>query len=207
MGLYARYLFPRLLDAMLGTPEFGRYRQQALAPARGRVLEIGFGTGLNLAHYPATVRELTVIDTENLLPARVAARIRACAIPVIPMQLDAQGRLPFADESFDSVVSTLTLCSIDRADAALAEVRRVLRADGQFVFFEHGRSDDARIAQRQDRFNWLQRILGCGCNMNRPMDQLIRAAGFALPALDRFLMPDAPRVLAEMYRGVAVISE
>ena len=207
MGLYAKHIFPRLLDAALGTAEFGRHRQRALAPARGRTLEIGFGTGLNLAHYPAIVSDLTIIDSERMLRERVAQRIAACPIPVTAMQLDAQGRLPFDDGSFDSVVSTLTLCSIDRTAPALAEVRRVLRADGQFIFFEHGRSDDPRTAQRQDRFNWLQRIIGCGCNMNRPIDQLIRAAGFELEALDRFLLPETPRVLAEMYRGVASKTE
>jgi ubiquinone/menaquinone biosynthesis C-methylase UbiE len=119
------------------------------------------------------------------------------------MQLDAQGRLPFEDQSFDSVVTTLTLCSIENTEPALAEIRRVLKPDGKFIFWEHGRSDDATVARRQDRFNPLQRIIGAGCNMNRKIDDLISAAGFEITTLDRFLMPKTPRILAEMYRGIA----
>ena len=203
MGLYTKYIFPCLLDWTLGTPEFGKYRRRALAAAQGHTLEIGFGTGLNLPHYPSAVTQLTVLDSENMLRRKVAARIAACALPVNQMQLDAQGRLPFGDETFDTVVTTLTLCSIADTTPALAEIRRVLKPAGQFLFFEHGRSDDALVAARQDRFNPLQKIIGAGCNMNRPMDGLIRQAGFEISELERFVMPKTPRVLAEMYRGCA----
>jgi SAM-dependent methyltransferase len=203
MGIYSKYVFPRFLDWTLGTPELGKYRRLALAPARGRVLEIGFGTGLNLPYYPETVTDLVVLDSENMLERRVARRIAACPIPVTRMQLDAQGRLPFDDRSFDSVVTTLTLCSIENPAPALAEIRRVLKSGGEFVFWEHGRSDDREVARRQDRFNPLQRLIGAGCNMNRPIDRLIREAGFDIARLDRFLLPKTPRLLAEMYRGVA----
>ena len=203
MGLYANYIFPRLLDWSLGAPEFGEYRRRALEPARGETLEIGFGTGLNLSYYPEAVTKLTVIDSENMLPERVERRIAACPIPVTKMRLDAQGRLPFDDHTFDMVVTTLTLCSITDTAAALAEVRRVLKRDGQFVFFEHGRSDDPKVARRQDQFNPIQKIIGVGCNMNRRIDRLIEDAGFQIGRLDRFLLPKTPRLLAEMYRGVA----
>ncbi len=203
MGLYAKYIFPHLLDWTLGTPEFGKYRRAALAAARGETLEIGFGTGLNLPHYPTTVTRLVALDSENMLRRKVAARIAACKLPVELRQLDAQGRLPFADHSFDTVVTTLTLCSIEDVMAALAQMRRVLKPGGQLLFFEHGRSDDFDIAARQDRFNPLQRIIGAGCNMNRPMDVLIQQAGFEIGVIERFVMPKAPRVLAEMSRGIA----
>ena len=204
MGLYAKYIFPRLLDWTLGDPAMGKYRRRALEPARGATLEIGFGTGLNLPHYPSAVTHLTVIDSENMLRGLVARRIAECHIPVTKMQLDAQGRLPFNDHSFDSVVTTLTLCSIADTAPALAEIRRVLKPDGQFIFFEHGRSDDAEVARRQDRFNPLQKIVGVGCNMNRRIDALVAAGGFEIRTLDRFLLPKTPRLLAEMYRGIAV---
>ena len=204
MGLYAKYIFPHLLDWTLGQPEFGKYRRAALAGARGVTLEIGFGTGLNLPHYPTTVSRLVALDSENMLCRKVAARIAACPLPVEQKQLDAQGRLPFAEGEFDTVVTTLTLCSIDDVMAALAEMRRVLKPSGQFLFFEHGRSDDAAVAARQDRFNPLQKVIGAGCNMNRPIDALIRQAGFKINELERFVMPHSPRILAEMYRGVAV---
>ena len=203
MGIYARYIFPWLLDWTLGAPELGEYRRCALASARGNTLEIGFGTGLNLPYYPASVTRLTVLDSENMLRKRVAQRIAACPIPVTKLQLDAQGRLPFDDATFDSVVSTLTLCSIIDTAPALAEMRRVLKPAGQLVFFEHGRSDDPAVARRQDRFNPLQKLIGGGCNLNRQIDRLIREAGFGITELDRFLLPQTPRLLAEMYRGIA----
>lgn len=203
MGFYSKYIFPRMLDWMLGAPEMGKYRRAALEAARGRVLEIGFGTGLNLAYYPQAVTSLTVIDTENMLPRRVDRRVAACDFPVTRMQLDAQGRLPFEDASFDSAVSTLTLCTIPDPAAALAEIKRVLRADGVFIFWEHGRSDDPQVALRQDRFNPLQKIVGAGCNMNRRIDRIVAENGFEITRLERFLMPKSPRLLAEMYRGTA----
>ncbi|HXG64477.1 MAG TPA: class I SAM-dependent methyltransferase [Blastocatellia bacterium] len=203
MGLYAKYIFPRLMDWGLKAPAFHEQRRIALAPAKGRTLEIGFGTGLNLAHYPEAVTHLTVIDSERMLPQKVADRIRRAPMPVEVMQLDASGRLPFEDASFDTVVSTWTLCSIADLPAALAQVRRVLKPDGQFIFLEHGRSDDPKVAKRQDLLNPLQRLIGAGCNMNRPIDRLIKEAGFEIVALDRFLLPDTPRMLGEMYRGIA----
>lgn len=203
MGIYAKYIFPRLLDWSLGNPQIGKYRKAALQPAAGETLEIGFGTGLNLPHYPDSVTRLTVIDSENMLTRLVDRRIAECRLPVTKMQLDAQGRLPFDDHSFDSVVTTLTLCSIENTAPALAEIRRVLKPEGKFVFWEHGRSDDPAIARRQDRFNPLQRIIGVGCNLNRKIDDLIAEAGFEINTLDRFLLPKTPRLLAEMYRGIA----
>jgi SAM-dependent methyltransferase len=203
MGIYAKYIFPRILDWSVGTREFGEYRRRALEPARGETLEIGFGTGLNLPYYPQAVTRLTAIDSEIMLEDRIVARVAACQFPVTRMRLDAQGRLPFEDQTFDTVVTTLTLCSIPDAAAALAEIRRALKPEGRFVFFEHGRSDDPNVARRQDRFNPIQKIIGAGCNMNRKIDELIENAGFEITTLDRFLLPMAPQILAEMYRGVA----
>jgi ubiquinone/menaquinone biosynthesis C-methylase UbiE len=203
MGLYAKYIFPRILDLTAGSREFGEYRRRALEPARGETLEIGFGTGLNLPYYPETVTGLSAIDSENMLEDRVEKRVAACPFSVTRMRLDAQGRLPFEDRTFDTVVTTLTLCSIPDAAAALSEMRRALKPEGRYLFFEHGRSDDPRVARRQDRFNPIQKIIGVGCNLNRRIDELIGNAGFEIMTLDRFLLPHAPRILAEMYRGVA----
>lgn len=203
MGIYSKYIFPRLLDWSLGAPEMGKYRRRALEGARGRTLEIGFGTGLNLPWYPEGVTELVVFDSENMLPELVEERIARSAIPVTRLRLDASGRLPFDDRSFDSVVTTFTLCSIGDLAAALSEVHRVLKPSGGLHFLEHGRSDDRGVARWQDRLNPLQKIVGVGCNMNRPIDRLIREAGFGFTSLERFLMPKTPRLLAEMYQGIA----
>jgi ubiquinone/menaquinone biosynthesis C-methylase UbiE len=97
----------------------------------------------------------------------------------------------------------MTLCSIADVAPALSEFARIMKSGGRFVFLEHGRSDDISIARRQDRFNPIQRIIAVGCNINRPIDRLIKSAGFEIMSLDRFLMPNAPRIIADMYRGVA----
>lgn len=203
MGLYSRYIFPRLLDWSLATAPVEQQRRQTLAPARGETLEIGFGTGLNLPYYPQEVANLTVLDPERMLAGRVASRIAASRIPIDQVYLDASKRLPFEGSSFDTIVTTLTLCSIADAGAALREMRRVIKPEGQYLFLEHGRSDDAKTARRQDFYNPFQKIIACGCNVNRPIDRMIEEAGFRLVKLDRFLLADTPRVLGEMYRGIA----
>ena len=203
MGIYANYVFPRLLDWALGSPEANEQRQITLANAHGSVLEIGFGTGLNLRYYPETVTKLTALDSENFRPELVQKRIAKARFPVEQVQLDAGGQLPFADASFDTVVTTWTLCSIANVDAALREMKRVLKPGGEFLFCEHGRSDDVKTATWQDRLNPLQKIIGCGCNMNRAMDQLIANAGFEIVLLKRFVIAKTPRIWGEMYRGIA----
>lgn len=203
MGIYSKYIFPRLLDWTLGNRIVQAERQRALASLSGHVLEVGFGTGLNLPHFPAGVTKLTALEPERMLTKRVAKRIGEARMPVEQARLDASLRLPFDDESFDSIVTTFTLCTIKDVSAALEEIRRVLKRDGRYVFLEHGRSDDARTAKRQDRFNPIQNLIACGCNVNRPIDRLIKEAGFTIAELDRYLMPDTPRLFGEMYRGIA----
>ena len=203
MGLYSTCIFPFFLDLMLDNREMGRQRRETLAPTCGNVLEIGFGTGLNLAYYPQQVTKLTVIDQERMLAGRVAKRIAQARMPVEQIQMDASGRLPFEENTFDAVVTTLTLCSIEDAPPALAEIRRVLKREGQYVFLEHGRSLDERVAKRQDFFNPIQKIIACGCNLNRPIDRLIENAGMKVAKLERYWMPGSPRIAGEMYRGIA----
>jgi len=203
MGLYSSYIFPLLLDWSLGNAMVQEQRRETLAALHGHVLEIGFGTGLNLLFYPYQVTRLTAIDRERMLPKRVQKRIAEARVSVEQLQLDASGKLPFEDEAFDGVVTTFTLCSIPGVAAALAEIRRVLKPEGQYVFLEHGRSDDPRVARRQDFFNPIQKVIGCGCNLNRPIDNLVDAAGLRITKLDRYMMPDTPRMLGEMYRGIA----
>jgi ubiquinone/menaquinone biosynthesis C-methylase UbiE len=183
----------------------GKLRSRALAPVRGRVLEIGFGTGLNLPHYPPGIDEVVTIDSERMLLRRVEQRIKDSGLKITQMKLDASGELPFESASFDSIVTTFTLCSIDDVQAALVGMKRVLRPRGNLIFLEHGRSDDARIARRQDLFNPLQKIIACGCNMNRAIDQIILEAGMNITKLDRLLLPQTPRVLREIYVGTATL--
>jgi ubiquinone/menaquinone biosynthesis C-methylase UbiE len=207
MGIYSRQVFPRVLDYLLRGEEVSRHRRATLALLAGRVLEIGFGTGLNLRHYPPAVTRLTVIDPERMLEARVARRIAAVAMPVEKMHLDASGRLPFADDSFDGVATTFTLCTIPDAMAALGEMRRVLKPEGLMVFLEHGRSDNRRTAKWQDVLNPIQNAVACGCHLNRRIDGLITDAGFVIKTMERDVMPGLPRVIGSIYRGTAKKSD
>ncbi len=204
MGWYANWIFPRVMDLVMSGRDFRQQRSELLSECSGDVLEIGFGTGLNLSHYPSRVRQLTVIDPAVLLPGRVERRIREAPIPIERVHLSAE-KLPFDRDRFDVVVSTWTLCTIPDVTAALQEVRRVLRPGGRFLFVEHGRSQDHHVARRQDRWNWLQNIVGQGCHLNRPIGQLIAESGLATTAWTDVPMP-GPRILREHVRGVAVKS-
>jgi len=190
------------MDRIMGGFGFQRLRNEALQSARGEVLEIGLGTGLNLSQYPAGVSRLRAVDPAPLLPDRVAERAAKASFPVELSHTSAE-QLPYESQSFDCVVSTWTLCTIPDATQALREVHRVLKPKGQLLFLEHGRSDDARTATWQDRLNPIQNVIGCGCNLNRRIDQLIREAGLRILQLDRFAMEGVPRIGGELYRGIA----
>ena len=182
--------------------EFRRLRAELLQAARGDVLEIGFGTGLNLSHYPSCISRLSTIDPAVILPRKMHERIAAVSFPVETVHTTAE-RLPYPDRQFDTVVSTWTLCTIPNPVQALREAARVLKPAGTFLFLEHGRSDDSHIAMWQDRLNPVQQIIGCGCNLNRQIDHLIEEGGLAIVTLNRFEMRDVPRIGGTMYRGSA----
>lgn len=202
MGIYAKYVFPHLMDWAMGSRRLQEQRGEALMPLHGEVLEIGFGTGLNLPHYPSATTRIIALEPARLLPRKVSRRMAAAPMPVTIVQGSAE-HLPFHDRRFDCVVSTWTLCTIPDALAALREIGRVLKPGGRFVFLEHGRSHAPAVARWQDRLNPLQQRIGAGCNMNRPIDRLITEAGLTLESLERFQMPGMPRLVGEMYRGVA----
>jgi len=195
------WIRPRLLDFAMR--QLDELRGATVGQASGHVLEIGFGTGLNLAHYGPGVKSLVALEpnvTAEYAPTR--ERIAAAPFPVERARLRADASLPFDSGRFDYVVSTWTLCSIPGLETALVELRRVLRPGARFVFLEHGRADSERTARWQDRLNPLWVRIADGCNMNRPVDRLVEAGGFRLAELARF-RHKGPGVLAHMYRGVA----
>lgn len=169
-------------------PRLGRHRAPVVGSAQGRVLEIGFGTGANLPYYPNDVRRIEIVEPDVALSQRARRHIAMSGRDVISHALSAE-RLPFDSDSFDTVVSTFTLCSIAEVDQALTEIRRVLRPTGRFVFLEHGRSPESRIATWQHRLTPLQKRIGGGCHLDRPIRTLISQAGFAI----------APELIAERY--------
>lgn len=205
MGFYGRHIFPRLMDWIMAGEEFRRLRTELLAPVHSEVLELGIGTGLNLLRYPETITWLHAVDPANLLPKVVMERGASRSFPIRIQRVTAES-LPYGDQSFDFVVSTWTLCTIPDPIMALREVGRVLKPEGTLLFLEHGQSDDQKIASWQDRLNPIQNIIGCGCNLNRRIDQLIVQAGLKIVTIDRFQMESVPRIGGEMYRGTATRS-
>lgn len=203
MGLYATHIFPRLMDWAMSGEEFQRLRSELLSQASGTVLEIGLGTGLNLPYYSRHVTWLHAVEPAILMPKRLVQRGKDALFPIEIKRISAE-TLPFSDQTFDYAVSTWTLCTIPNPVQALQEVRRVLKPTGQFLFLEHGRSEDEKIAKWQDRLNPIQRIIGCGCHLNRQIDQLIEQAGFSTIELERFVMQTVPRLGGAMYRGRAI---
>ncbi len=202
MGWYGTYIFPRLMDRVMNGAVFQQLRHNLLRTVQGEVLEIGLGTGLNLTQYPAGVVRLQAVEPITMLPIRLAQRCASAGFP-IDITWQSAETLPYPDHTFDCAVSTWTLCTIPDPVKALREIRRVVKPNGCFLFLEHGRSDDARIALWQDRLNPLQNVIGCGCNLNRRIDRLIADAGLVVRQLDRFVMEGIPRIGGEMYRGSA----
>jgi len=196
-------IFGIFLDWTMSSKVIARQRQPALKDAHGDVLELGFGTGLNLPYFPAGVKRLTVVDPEDLMPKRVAQRIAAARFPVQRAKLSAE-HLPFDDNKFDCAVSTFTLCTIPDATAALREVRRVLKPGGSLLFVEHGLSEEPSVAKWQRRLDPIQKVIGHGCHLTRRIDQLISDAGLEIAQLDRYVIAGMPRTHSTMYRGAAL---
>jgi SAM-dependent methyltransferase len=202
LGLYHHCVFPYLLDAAMGSRVLAQPRRRTLARATGRILEIGFGTGRNLPYYPPSVQRIEAIDPDADLDRYSQPRIAASSIAVDFHHLDAQ-YLPFEDARFDTVVSTLTLCSIADVEHALGEVKRVLKSGGQLLFLEHGLSPEPAVARWQRRLNPLQNRLGGGCHLDRDAVALVRAAGLQLGDPEQYYLRRVPRFAGYVTEGVA----
>ncbi len=204
MHPYRDLLLPRLIHGVMRDARFLPLRRTLVAPARGRVLEIGVGSGLDLPLYdPRRVSMVLGIDPSAVLLRLARRQAAATAFPVRLLRAEAE-RLPLADATIDTVVSGWTLCSIPGIAAALAEIRRVLRPGGRFLFVEHGRAEDPAIARWQRRLTPLWRPLAGGCHLDRPIARLLAEAGFAIAELETGYMLAGPRLFTYHYRGVAV---
>lgn len=204
MGVWAEHVVPRIVELTLRSKPVGQLREQALAGLEGEVVEIGFGSGLNLRYYPPSVSKVHAVEPSEVARRIAEPRVAACPIPVDYSGLDGQA-LQFDDASMDAAVSTFTLCTIPDVGAALREVRRVLRPGGRFHFLEHGRSDDPKVVAWQNRLNGIQGRIAGGCHLNRPIDSLIRNAGFEIEQLENRYMPGpAPsKPYGYLYLGTA----
>ncbi len=202
MGIYQDQFLPRFTNKVMDRRDLQPIRDRVCAGLTGEVLEIGFGSGLNLPHYPPAVTRLRSVDPATLGRRLAAARVAASPVPVEYLGLDGQA-IPLDSASVDHVVSTWTLCTIPDAGRALAEVRRVLRPGGSLHFVEHGLSPDARVARWQNRLTPLQRLVAGGCHLNRPIDRIIAGSGLELAGLTNYYI-EGPKSMGYSFEGRAV---
>jgi ubiquinone/menaquinone biosynthesis C-methylase UbiE len=202
MGFYARYALPRLIDLSMRNKEAARLRADWIPHARGEVLEIGIGSGLNLPFYSSDVRRVYGVDPSVELQRMAGKRVAAGHLPVEFLSQSAEEPLPLPKQSVDTVVVTWTLCSIPNASQALQQMKRVLRASGRLIFLEHGRSPDPGVAAWQDRLTPLWKRFTGGCHLNRKVDELLAADGFQITELKTCYLP-GPRPMTYTYQGFA----
>lgn len=202
MSVYERRILPHIINLAMNTAALKAERTRCLQDVRGAVLEIGFGTGLNLPHYPAAVTRVVGVDPSETSARLARKRIAASPFPVETIGVSAE-RLSVPDGSFESIVSTFSLCTIPDVSSALREVRRVLAPNGRFHFVEHGRADDPAVERWQRRLNGVQQRLFGGCHLTRPIAALVEQAGFEIEQLDTGYLKGAPKFGGFLYRGVA----
>jgi SAM-dependent methyltransferase len=203
MNIYSELIFPRLIDRVMNDRDLNEYRGNLLAAATGEVLEIGFGTGLNLPYYPIDrISRIVTCDPNPGMKKIAATRIAASEIEVEYLTMNGE-KLPFVSDRFDTVVSTWTLCSIKAVDLAISEIYRVLKPGGQFLFIEHGLADDTNIQKWQRRLNPIQKIIADGCHLDRQIDLLV-GKQFNRLNIAQFYVPDRPKIGSYFYCGTGI---
>lgn len=201
MGVWTDHVFPRVVDRVLRTPEVNARRALVCGGLHGRVLEIGFGSGLNLRHYPAGVTEILIVEPSAVALRLAQPRLATVDAPITQVGVDGAS-LELPDESVDCVLSTYTLCTIPEVTDALEEVHRVLKPNGVLHFLEHGRAPTESVRRWQRRLHPAHCRIAGGCNIERPIDDLISAAGLVIDELETGY-GDGPRPLSYLYRGRA----
>jgi ubiquinone/menaquinone biosynthesis C-methylase UbiE len=203
VGLYEKQVLPRILNVACGTKTAEPLRRWVCEGLTGNVVEIGFGSGLNVPFYPAAVTRVAAVEPSDLGWKLAGQRLKAASVPVQRSGLDGQS-LPLADNSYDAALSTWTLCTIPDATAALREVRRVLKPGGTLHFLEHGLAPDERVRRWQRRLDPLEQRLFGGCHFTRPIADLLTAAGFTITDVDVFYEKGAPKFGGADSLGTAI---
>jgi ubiquinone/menaquinone biosynthesis C-methylase UbiE len=201
MGFYVDRILPRITDVALSGKDFAKLRAQVCDGLSGEVLEVGFGSGRNVPHYPPAVERVHAVDPATVGRQLAVKRLATTSVPVEFIGLNGED-LPLEDASVDHVLTTWTLCTIPDVDRALAEMRRVLRPGGALHFVEHGLSPDAKVARWQDRLNPIQKRVFGGCHLNRPIDRLLESAGLRVAPLETFYAK-GPKPFGYLFEGVA----
>ncbi len=202
MSWYQDQVLPHMIDLAMRAKEFRPVRSRVAGGLDGQVLEIGFGSGHNVPHYPPEVTRVLAVDPATVGRKIAAGRLAESPVPVEFAGLDA-GNLPAQDGSMDHVLSTWTLCTVPDPGKALAEIVRVLRPGGSLHFAEHGLSPEAKVAGWQRRLNPMQRRVFGGCHLDRPIDRLIRSSGLEVSKLDNYYLR-GPKPVGYMFEGIAV---
>jgi SAM-dependent methyltransferase len=202
MGFYSKYVLPRIVDLAMRNKETARVRAECIPDARGEVLEVGIGSGLNLPFYSDQVSRVYGVEPSIELQRMAQRRAAKTPVKVDFLLQSAEQRLPPADGTIDTVVITWTLCSITNPLRALQEMKRVLKPSGRLIFAEHGRAPDGGVASWQDRLTPVWKHIAGGCHLNRKMDDLITAAGFRICDLKTWYLP-GPRPMTFTYQGTA----
>ena len=203
MGLYGDHILPRMINCLCGLKMNDPLRERTCQGLEGEVVEIGFGSGLNIPFYPASVTRVAAVEPADIGWKLAEKRLAASKVPIERSGLDGQS-LPFPDNSFDSALSTWTMCTIPDIDAALAEVRRVLKPSGTLHFIEHGLAPDEPVQRWQHRLEPVQKRVFGGCHLTRPIVDLLRRAGFEIKELDQFYEEGAPKPMGADSLGAAV---
>jgi ubiquinone/menaquinone biosynthesis C-methylase UbiE len=204
MGFYEDQVVPRAMNVVMSRGELMPIRTRVAASLDGDVLEVGFGSGLNVPHYPPAITQVRAVDPATVGRKLAAKRVASSSVPVEYVDLDGQA-LSLESGSIDHVLTTWTLCSIPDVDRALSEIHRVLRPGGTFHFVEHGRAPDRKVADWQDRLTPIQRRVAGGCHLNRQIDQLVLNSGLDLIRLQNYYAK-GPRPFGYMFEGVATKS-
>jgi ubiquinone/menaquinone biosynthesis C-methylase UbiE len=203
MGFYARHIGPRFVSCLCSMEAIASEREKVVPQASGVVLEIGIGPGLNLPLYdPSRVTRVIGVDPMAVFLKLGRGRRGRSPVPLEVIQAPAEA-LPLADETIDTAVITYTLCSVDDPAQALREVRRVLKPGGRVLFLEHGLSSDAGVATWQRRLNPIWRRLAVGCNLTRPVQQLLDEAGFTIRRIEHYYLDGAPQPMGFLCQGMA----
>jgi SAM-dependent methyltransferase len=203
MGLYARYIGPKFVSCLCSMEDVTAERERIIPLARGVVLEIGMGSGLNLPFYnPDQVRKVIGVDPNQAFLRLGEARQQASPVPLEIIRAPAEA-LPLEAASVDTVVITYTLCSVDDPEQTLREVRRVLKPGGKVLLLEHGLSPEPGVARWQHRLNPIWKSLAVGCNLTRPVSELLKRAGFDIQDIEEYYLGGAPRIVGFHCSGIA----